>query len=612
MTALATKSSASSFEQTGRTGCVSRAPLVWAWLAALALVSVRAWMTTGQGLANDLGDMDDAARLVQVREFLAGSPWYDTSTKVMGGEGGMLSHWSRFIDLPIATLLSILNIAFGTDTAELITRSIWPLMTLAPVLWIIARTASHVAGNQAAYICLALAVLSPLGLYQFNVGRIDHHNVMIAATVAAPLWMWAYPDYVRAWRLAGILTGFALATGYEALAPAAAIAIGATVWGLARPGAAAPARGFIIALAATMFVSFALTIPPGRWFDVRCDALSVNMLALAAFGSSGLAIVLGPGRNWLLPARLALAGAIGFAGLIVYGLLEPKCLAGPTGQFPPELMSIWIETVGEYRSIVADLFKGNLTQSLGLLVYFALGLLASWKLVRAGRRTENVFLFAVTSAYVCLACWQYKYLAYATFIVAVPISIWIAQIPALGGIGAPVLRIAAIVLASQAVALAVSGLIAKNVWADTVHSSNIIANAEACLKSDAIRELNVLPPGLIAARIDMGSYIVALTPHHVLSAPYHRIADSIIANHKIFSARSADEAAQFIAQVKIDYIVICRGLDDPYVAAPEWRGTLRADLVAGRPPRFLIPVSLANHSSMYRVWRVDPAKLPAG
>lgn len=612
MITLAEKSSGTSIGETGFAAWISRAPLFWAWLAALVLISARAWITTGQGLANDLGDMDDAARLVQVREFLAGSPWFDTSTKVMGGEGGMLWHWSRFIDLPIATLLTLCKLAFDNDTAELITRSVWPLMVLAPLLWILARTAAQVAGNTAAYITLALAVLAPLGLYQFDVGRIDHHNVMIAATVAAPLLMWAYPACERAWILAGALTGFALAIGYEALAPAAAIAFGAALWGLLRSDAAAPARGFIVALAVTMFVAFALTIPPARWLDVRCDALSVNMLVLATFGGGALAIVLGPGRDWLLPSRLALVGALGFAGLIGYGLLEPKCLAGPTGQFPPELKSIWIETVGEYRSIVADFLKGNIAQSLGLLTYYALGLLAALKLARDNRNPANLFFFAIALAYVFFACWQYKYLAYATFIVAVPIAIWIARLPALCGIGAPVLRIAGTILASQAVALAASGFIAKSVRAGTAPSSNTIERAEACLKSNAIRELNVLPPGLIAARIDMGSYIVALTPHHVLSAPYHRIANSIIANHNIFTARTADGAAHLVARTKIDYIVTCRGLDDQYVAAPEWQGTLRAGLVAGHAPRFLVPVPLADPSSMFKVWRVEPTKLPAG
>jgi hypothetical protein len=63
---------------------------------------------------------------------------------------------------------------------------------------------------------------------------------------------------------------------------------------------------------------------------------------------------------------------------------------------------------------------------------------------------------------------------------------------------------------------------------------------------------------------------------------------------------------------KIDYVLTCRGLDDPYVGDAEWIGTLRADLVGGRPPAFLVPIALPNPDSQYKVWRVDRTKLPAG
>jgi len=64
-------------------------PIAW-WALAFAVVAAKAIATTGQGLSADLGDMDDATRLVQVREFMAGKAWFDTWTATMGGEGGML------------------------------------------------------------------------------------------------------------------------------------------------------------------------------------------------------------------------------------------------------------------------------------------------------------------------------------------------------------------------------------------------------------------------------------------------------------------------------------------------------------------------------------------
>ena len=67
-------------------------------------------------------------------------------------------------------------------------------------------------------------------------------------------------------------------------------------------------------------------------------------------------------------------------------------------------------------------------------------------------------------------------------------------------------------------------------------------DANACAKPAAMRDLADLPPGLVAAHIDIGTYIAVLTQHRALAAPYHRIANAIIANHQIF--RPATPRAQ--------------------------------------------------------------------
>ena len=66
---------------------------LWGWFTlAFILIALKAWFTTGQGMQDFLGDMDDATRLVQVREFMHGAPWFDTTTMTMGGSGGRRSN----------------------------------------------------------------------------------------------------------------------------------------------------------------------------------------------------------------------------------------------------------------------------------------------------------------------------------------------------------------------------------------------------------------------------------------------------------------------------------------------------------------------------------------
>ncbi|NOT72013.1 MAG: hypothetical protein HOP09_12275 [Hyphomicrobium sp.] len=577
----------------------------WGWWAlAFAVIAVRAVLTTGQGMSNFLGDMDDATRLVAVREFMNGAPWFDTTTMTMGGTGGMLSHWSRLIDLPIAAIIAALKLVMPVATAELVARAVWPLIVLAPLLWTLQQTVTRVAGQSAGAIALALTVLCPLGLYQFDVGRIDHHNVMIAATVSAALLMWANPASLYSWRLAGALSGLSLVIGFEALAPAAALAVFAALWGLVARGQANPARGFTIAMMLTLACGFLLTIPPSRWMDIRCDAISLNLVALSTIAGSGLITALSPARDWSVPVRFAIAGAGAVVGLIVYGALEPKCLAGPMGQLPAELKPVWLDYVAETRSILRDLLTGKIEQSLGLIAFFAIGIAAQAQRLATTRKPADLFLLAATLAFTAFACWQYKYISYASFLAIAPIACWIATLRGTPDVSPVAVQAFVAVLMSQAALLGVSARMQKAFAAPVIVNESVRIGAEACETNSAVRDLAALPPGLIAARIDLGAYVTAVTPHRVLSAPYHRIADAIIANHHIFASRTDAEAARLLAREKIDYVVTCKGLDDPFVTELQWQGTLRANLVASRAPAFLEPVTLDNPATLFRVWRV--------
>ena len=190
----------------------------WAWwLLALSFIALKSWSVSGTGVFGNLGDSDDATRLIQVRELLASGHWFDTTTMKLGGNAGMLSHWSRLIDLPLATLIAGFSLVMPVRSAEWLTHIVWPVTLLGALLWVVYRTTAKIAGESAGRMALLLAVMSPFAYYQFAVGRIDHHNVMIAAAVSAVLLIWSNPQRTDIWRIAGVLTGVAVAVGYEAL-----------------------------------------------------------------------------------------------------------------------------------------------------------------------------------------------------------------------------------------------------------------------------------------------------------------------------------------------------------------------------------------------------------
>ena len=69
-------------------GCVAAFALSWPLM-------VKVW-TDGLSV-----DTDDAMRMVQVRDWLAGQGWYDLRALRLDPPAGTLMHWSRVVDLPL-------------------------------------------------------------------------------------------------------------------------------------------------------------------------------------------------------------------------------------------------------------------------------------------------------------------------------------------------------------------------------------------------------------------------------------------------------------------------------------------------------------------------------
>ncbi|MFM9935180.1 MAG: hypothetical protein ACKVOL_03155, partial [Novosphingobium sp.] len=76
------------------------------------------------------GDPDDALRLLQVRDLLAGQSWFDVHQYRIAAPEGVPMHWSRLVDIPIAAMILLLRPLLGTSAAELVTAVVVPLLTL--------------------------------------------------------------------------------------------------------------------------------------------------------------------------------------------------------------------------------------------------------------------------------------------------------------------------------------------------------------------------------------------------------------------------------------------------------------------------------------------------
>ncbi|MFD1283041.1 hypothetical protein ACFQ5C_25570, partial [Methylobacterium goesingense] len=229
-----------------------------------------------------LPDTDDAMRLVQVRDLLAGQGWFDMVQHRLMPTDGASMHWSRLVDAPLAGLIGLATPWLGRPMAEGLVVALWPPALFGLCLALVYRAVRPRYGFRAALLALFTATQTANfgGLFAF--GRIDHHNVQallvltLALCLAAPV-----PTFHRA-ALGGIAAATSLAVGLEAL-PFIAIA-GVFLMGdwVLRGRTALPALwGFALALAGTGLALFAVQTDPALWRVTRCDALSPPWLWLA-------------------------------------------------------------------------------------------------------------------------------------------------------------------------------------------------------------------------------------------------------------------------------------------------------------------------------------------
>jgi hypothetical protein len=190
----------------------------WICLLAIAILFINVARSAPQ-IAEILvgGDGDDLTRLLQVRDWLAGQSWFDTTQYRMLPPEGVSIHWSRYVDLGIAAFLVPASWFLSQTQAEHVAVILWPTFLGCLALFVIGFSNNRLLGPAAAIGALVTFLTwGKLG-GEFSAGRIDHHNVQILCGTAA-FYLSLLPG--RRWHLgamAGAVTALGLAVGLEML-----------------------------------------------------------------------------------------------------------------------------------------------------------------------------------------------------------------------------------------------------------------------------------------------------------------------------------------------------------------------------------------------------------
>ena len=579
------------------------------WLFVVAHFAGR-WVTLGDAF----NDTDDAMRLVEVRDFLAGQGWFDLHQYRLDPPADRPMHWSRFVDLPIALIIRLADLFVSIDTAEKVALHLWPTLVLIPVLVAARRIACRIGGDWSALPALYLTATCAPVIGQFVPGRIDHHNVQIALT----LWLIVAalePASRRRGVALAMISAVMMAVGMETLPFVGfAAALVAHRWITADDGDEAVAYG--LALAGATLAMMVATLPPAEWLRGACDALSANYVALAVVGGLGLAAgarVSPDGRG----VRIAYVAAIGAAALFAFALPQPMCLRGPFGEILPEVRTVWLDEVTEVKPWHV-FFSAHRVDGLVALMMPILGSAAAFRLAREPEvRAAPAFWFLVAALLLTTAIGlaQIRTMIYADMFALVLVAAVIGLLAGrseAAGRSATVVVLAGTVLASSSLATFALGRIAPASWKtdDAVHSAASTAGEGAAAPADADctklsnwSAVARLPPGLVAAEINLGPTILAATAHSVVTAPYHRMQRGILDADRMM--RSEPDAALAAIDARgVDLVAICTVSRAAAVDRASHPDSLIARLMDGRIPARLEEVV---GDGPIRAFRIRPA-----
>ena len=588
---------------------IDRRRTLCAALAGWAVVAVLALLRDWPAIASlHFADPDDALRMVQVRDLLAGQGWFDLHQYRIAPPHGTVMHWSRLVDAPIAAVIMLLRPLLGAARAELAAVAIVPLLTLLAAQLCLARLVARQLDPRLVLIATLLMLLMLPAMLQFEPPRIDHHAWQIVAVVAALNALLAKTPRGAA-LIAGLGLAFGLAVSLELL-PFAGLfgALFALRWWRDPAGW----RWLAWYLDALVLGSAALFLGTRGLGDLNnyCDTVSPAYLAglgVIALGVHGLALRAAIPRA-LLVAGLGLAAV---AGTVLFLWLAPGCSTGPFARLDPLVRHFWYDNVKEGMPV----WRQDWTVLVQMTVPPLVGLGAAIMLARreAGHFWGEYALMLGGAVVISLAVSRFSSVSSAVAIV--PLT-WLVRRCALALSDPRSFRGKALLTAVLVAAL-LPGLlldIAGRGYARVV-SAPVAAQptqthevSDACGQPASLSALARQPRGTILGQFDFGPFILLRTPHSVVATPHHRAAAAMHDTIAAFLA-APDQAHALAAARHVDYVMLCPDLVETHMYMDRAPNGLAAQLLAGKTTDWLEPVALGPDGGAMRLWRVRPAAL---
>jgi len=544
-------------------------------------------------LEGTYNDTDDAMRMVQVRDWLAGQGWYDLRAMRLDAPNGVLMHWSRVVDLPIGGLIRLFGLFAEPEAAERLTRIVLPLILQGLLLWAAGLCGRLLAGAFGAVIAICLTTASGMSLWQFIPGRIDHHapQILLLVLLTYGCLCALDPKRPRMAALAGLCAALSLSIAVENLP---FILVLLVIFPVAYAAQGAPMRAALgwmgAGWAASLLLFYGLFQAPALWFTSACDAISAVHLRAGLAGGAAMIALAGYDR-WRKPElreRLLATGVAGLAAALPMWL-DRQCYLDPFSAIDPLVRELWLSNVREAFSLPTALAEqpGTLGNWALPCALGALAIAAAACLERGLARTRYLALLALT----LVGCATAFYMTRAFSSVS-PLAL-------LGGVWAVTRMqkvcgrreiLAAILLIPTLAPFTMVAWSAAIPQPDRPDEKAFEKTYARCSASAAYAPLRSLPGGAFLNLPDLTPFLLLHTDHSAIAGPYHRNNHGNRLMYDIFLA-SPETAREMMRAAGLRYVAMC---DWPNTAAhlirraPE---SLAAALASETPPAWLRPIA---------------------
>jgi hypothetical protein len=578
-------------------------PLLLIWLAVCAVLIL---VTRGQIMTGIGWDPDDQLRMVQLRDWLGGQSWFDTTQYRIDEPDSQPMHWPRWIELPLALMFLLLKPVLGAASAETAAMVIVPLITLGIAMWLVMKITQFVFDRNIAILAAALTATAVPIVAQIRPMRVDHHGWQIVLALAA-LWTLCWPEKRKGGIALGVALALWLSISLEGLPLSAAFVV-LLVWRWVLQ--TEEGVRLFWTLVSFLAASFLFYFAGQGGFDAAvnyCDALSpAHLLACTA----GAAVIL-PSIRWLPAsivirvASLAIAGAAALA--VLYGV-APQCMGGAFNTMDPIVREYWLVNVLEGLPIWYQNGKTMVTLVGGSILVGLISLLYILRSRPAGVDRGRLFVsgYAFLWALVLSVFVQRATAVAAAF--ALPFMAWAVHhvFVRARALKRPLSRIFA---TAAVVFLILPGPLAIalfNAVSEAEQPAAKTPKSLACKSDESLARLNALPRSNILAPLDFGPRILLLTPHSVLATSHHR-NDKAMADQIRILTSAPDAARDLLEAHNIRFIVACEAEPELALYANKQPEGLWAQLVEGRKPAWLQPVHIRDNDLL--VWRIAPKGL---